>query len=193
MAAVQQPDDTPFRFLDLPAELRVAIYDFYFEISASNAEMDLLEYRTHLPPSNVTLVCRQIHGECQGLFDAKRSAFLRDNTFLLTVGSARQEGRATILRDVRRLPSALRIRKLAFQHTSAYWLAPIRIEAKLQADGLVRLKLMFRPQSDVDVAVQARIHEHALGVLQSNWGNLERASASLNIELCLNAFCSTFS
>ncbi|KAK3708772.1 hypothetical protein LTR37_011293 [Vermiconidia calcicola] len=179
-----------FRFLDLPAELRLQIYDFYFTRN-KYPDLDLLQFRyfrSHIIPSGLTAVCRQIHAETQEIYKQARAEFVHNTVFSLNVSTGEPPPeREAILDAVRGLPHALHIRQVAF----ITFKNTVRIEAKMLSDGAVEWKVMIGPSSRHESFKLENKHRMHLRRLQNDLSKdapkVQSASAGLDVSRCLEA------
>ena len=82
-------DETQFfRFLDLPPELRDAIYGFYFKFERSQ-RINILQWKTNMessgPDSAITAVCRKIRSESFALHKLNSSKYWRENEWVIGI------------------------------------------------------------------------------------------------------------
>ena len=99
----------PFRFLDLPAEIRNSIYSYYLEVKGSQP-LNLLRWETYYNEPPITTVCRQIQEESMPLYRASRVQMWRDNEWLIHIPkTATDETRIpalrSMLRQIKKLPA----------------------------------------------------------------------------------------
>ena len=89
---------TPFRFFDLPSELRLTIYDYLtIVISArTNESHGLTVVTRHIPGVALLSTCRQAYDEAMAL--RERVAILKDTPLRFLVNSV--SGGYTLLRDL---------------------------------------------------------------------------------------------
>ncbi|KAK3708771.1 hypothetical protein LTR37_011292 [Vermiconidia calcicola] len=208
MAAMHN-DEKPeaFRFLDLPAELRNRIYEDYFgHHSHDESELDLLQIRSHLPPSKITAVCNQIHNESQGLYEHVRADFLRANRFCLGTEwhmVDKELLQKATLRKVDQLPLALKLHKLNFRNVGRkhHWTDIVRVKAEVTTGGRIDWRVLYPPSIEYSATGLQWCHDRMIAGLRaktewlmrraSNTGSStlgkEGASLGLNLPLCVEA------
>ncbi|KAL2211475.1 hypothetical protein CC79DRAFT_1254274, partial [Sarocladium strictum] len=63
----------PFPFLELPSELRIKIYEYYFEDVDEVLDLDPENYKRYHKLMGFTRICKQVHGEATHLFYSTHS------------------------------------------------------------------------------------------------------------------------
>ncbi|KAK4895314.1 hypothetical protein LTR27_006657 [Elasticomyces elasticus] len=108
------PSEGVFRFLDLPAELRLRVYELYFE-GNEGREIWLFRVRPHAPEDAITAVSRGVREESLPLYVRACHAFWATSTFMMfTCEHVNDpEWRSFVLSQCQSIPG-LGIRKLRY-------------------------------------------------------------------------------
>ncbi|KAK3705116.1 hypothetical protein LTR37_013483 [Vermiconidia calcicola] len=148
-----------FRFLDLPPELRLMIYHDYFAPD-TYSEVDLLKFRSHLPPSNLITTCRQVYNEAQQLYERATADFVSSGKFFLNVYIFQKFDFDDLIDDLTKVPPALQIREIAFRLVGLNnrHLDQTRFEARMLPNGQPEWRVLIAPvtASDTDTSEGAQ-------------------------------------
>ncbi|EME46697.1 hypothetical protein DOTSEDRAFT_52117 [Dothistroma septosporum NZE10] len=75
---------TPFRLFDLPAELRLTIYEYTFSDNAP-ADLDLLNIQDHHPRCDLLKTCHQIYNEAHQTYTQATKHFFQNRSYYLNI------------------------------------------------------------------------------------------------------------
>lgn len=146
-------DRTPskaFRFLDLPPELKNAIYSCYLE-DASPYGIDILATRACLPDPAITAVCRRVRHEALGLHKEAVKTFCANHNFEVSFDTTTTDDNTElqimrVMREHSKLPFKSDIARFTFMFFGGqtYFLS-LRIECDAGEDGAVTHRAMLGP------------------------------------------------
>ncbi|KAK4544005.1 hypothetical protein LTR36_004779 [Oleoguttula mirabilis] len=137
----KNPDDTaePFRFLDLPPELRNRVYHYVFE-GRSQQDIELFaEAKSFAPHMAVTAVSQQLRTESQGLYVIALKDFWTTHHFYIRIRGQERPRLSDLLSQAKQIP----VRGLA------------RLEFRIQRDDNSALR--WDVQLTVDGGVEWRL------------------------------------
>ena len=133
----------PFRFLDLPPELRNNIYSRLLEDS-SPSSVDLLNYNAHVQARSILATCKQIRQELSTLLTKAQLSFWKHHSWTINFDERILDSmyRDYIMSRCEALPKSARIKHLIFlmnvQNEFNRSVADLTIEAKVHTAGIVR-------------------------------------------------------
>jgi hypothetical protein len=105
----------PFRFLDLPPELRNTIYQYYLQDS-HDYQLDITKWREFVPSPSITAVSRQVRQEVISYYTPALSDFWKNHFWYLELTASLREDdvREAVLSTMHAVPKTASIRELQF-------------------------------------------------------------------------------
>ncbi|KAK5171030.1 uncharacterized protein LTR77_004174 [Saxophila tyrrhenica] len=123
MIAVMEDNDTPAEevvgFYKLPREMRDRFYYYYFEDTNIDDEIDLTKANQHLPPTDITRVCKGMRQETLQLSKEATARSWQDHRFYVVLDrfATHDQNESRIRACIERLNGTPSLRRLCF-HTN---------------------------------------------------------------------------
>lgn len=105
----------PFRFLDLPPEMRNLIYNFVLE-DENDYSLNITRWNNFMPSPAITAVNRQIRSEVLGYYRPAITDVFKNHFWFIQLSSDLTNGfvRNTVLSALRRIPKTACVREMQF-------------------------------------------------------------------------------
>jgi hypothetical protein len=137
----------PFRFLDLPPELRNTIYQYYLQ-DVHDYQLDITKWRGLVPSPSITAVSRQIRSEALGYYTPALSDIWKNHFWYLELTPSLREDdvREAVLSTVHAVPKTACIQELQFSAKKFKYPRrhPISFIMGVTIDGDGKAKWSFR-------------------------------------------------
>ena len=106
-------DSPPFRFLDLPPELRNTIYQYHLQ-DTHEYQLDITQWKALVPSPSITAVSRQVRSEILGYYTPALSDFWKNHFWYLELSASLREddAREAVLSTLHAVPKTACIREL---------------------------------------------------------------------------------
>ena len=168
----------PFRFLDLPPELRNTIYQYYVQ-DTHDYQLNITKWRDFVPPPSITAVSRQVRQEVIGYYTPSLSDFWKNHFWYLELTASLREDdvREAVLSTVHAVPKTAGIRELQLCAKSFKYPRrdPIPLIIGVTVDGDGKAKWGFRALDRPNVFL--------LFVLQAWLSKLDQRAETFHISL----------